>query len=239
MLSAVGFARGVLVHASAYGLDCTLLLDALQQAGEPLRGVAVATSRCSDAQLAHMQQLGVRGLRFSEFDDPAQQARFKHSVGFGELQGLGPRLRALGLHAQLWADCTAFARLAPRLLALDIPLVLDHMGYFEVHAGVGAPAFQTVLALLREGRIWVKWTVNRVTRALPGCEDVRPFHDALLRANPARLLWGSDWPYLSMGEATPDVGELLDRFGSWSGDVALQKRVLVDNPAELYGFDAV
>jgi predicted TIM-barrel fold metal-dependent hydrolase len=236
MLDRVGFERGVLVHASAYGLDCSALMHALAGAGERLRGVAVATSATTDADLERMRSLGVRGLRFSQFDDPAQQARFKNSIGFDQLVLLGPRLRAIGLHAQIWADCASFVRAAPRLLALGLPLVLDHMGHFDVARGTGDAAFQALLGLLSDDRIWVKLSANRNTKRFPNFEDVRPFHDALLSANPARLLWGSDWPFLGMGETTPDVGELIDRFDAWTGDEALRHRILVSNPAALYGW---
>jgi 2-pyrone-4,6-dicarboxylate lactonase len=236
MLDRVGFARGVLVHASAYGLDCSLLIDALKRAGSRLRGVAVAAGNCGDAELASMQRHGVRGLRFTQFDDPAVAARFKGSVGFDQLEQLGPRLRRLGLHAQLWSDAGTFARASRDLLALDVPLCLDHMSHYDVARGTQDPAFQTVLGLVREGRIWVKMSVNRNTKQLPGCEDVRPFHDALVNANPARLVWGSDWPYLGMGDQSPDVGVLLNLFDRWTPDRALRHQILVANPAALYGF---
>jgi len=236
VLDRVGFARGVLVHASAYGLDCGLLIDALERAGSRLRGVAVATASCGDAELADMHRHGVRGLRFTQFDDPAVAARFKGSVGFDQLALLGPRLRGLGMHAQLWSDAGTFARASRNLLALGVPLCLDHMSHYDVARGVHDSAFQTVLALLREGRIWVKMSVNRNSKRLPGCEDVRPFHDAIIEANSARLVWGSDWPYLGMGEQSPDVGQLLNIFDRWTPEPALRHQILVDNPAALYGF---
>lgn len=236
MLDSVGFERGVLVHASAYGLDCSALLDALDAASSRLRGIAVATSGTSDTQLEQMRDRGVCGLRFSEFKDPAQQARFKASIRFDELERLGPRMRELGWHAQIWADCVCLVEAAPRLLALGIPLVLDHMGFFDVGLGVGDPSFQRLLSLLADDRIWVKLSAHRCSRKLPGCDDVRPFHDALLRANPRRLVWGSDYPYLNMGDTTPDVGEQLDRFDAWTSDADLREQILVHNPASLYGF---
>jgi 2-pyrone-4,6-dicarboxylate lactonase len=78
--------------------------------------------------------------------------------------------------------------------------------------------------------------VCRVSRAKPDYPDARPLHDALVAANPDRLLWGSDWPYVRMGDPTPDAGRLLDLFQAWVGDAELARRILVDNPAALYGF---
>ena len=58
----------------------------------------------------------------------------------------------------------------------------------------------------------------------------------MVAANPDRLVWGSDWPYVRMGDLTPGAGHLLDLFRDWVGDAGLVRRVLVDNPAALYGF---
>jgi 2-pyrone-4,6-dicarboxylate lactonase len=145
-------------------------------------------------------------------------------------------MRELGWHAQLWASAADHAALLPDLIALGIPLVLDHMGSPDVARGVDDPAFRALLAHLRDGRVWVKLALCRISRAMPGHQDARPFHDALVAANPDRLLWGSDWPYVRMGESTPDADHLLDLFRDWVGDAALVRRILVDNPAALYGF---
>jgi predicted TIM-barrel fold metal-dependent hydrolase len=34
----------------------------------------------------------------------------------------------------------------------------------------------------------------------------------------------------------PEAGVLLDQFFDWVSDAAIRQRVLVDNPAKLYGF---
>jgi hypothetical protein len=38
-------------------------------------------------------------------------------------------------------------------------------------------------------------------------------------------------------EPAPDAGAMLDLFLGWLGDQALARRILVDNPAALFGFD--
>ena len=217
MLDRVGLSHGVLVHPSAYGLNHEALLDALERAGSRLRGTAVATSAVTDAELAAMHRRGVRALRFVETGGTGGQ-RFAGAVGLDEFQGLAPRLKELGWHAQLWATCDTIMAAAPMLLASGIPLVLDHMARFEVARGVQDAAFQELLRLLAGGSLWVKMTPARNSKRFPDYEDVRPFHDELVRVNPDRLLWGSDWPYLRMAEATPDAGHLLDVLGSWCSD---------------------
>ena len=236
MLDRVGMARGVLVHAAANGFDCRGTLDALARAPDRLRGIVVVPSATPDADLAAMNQSGVRGIRFTETDASVAGSP-AGTLTLADLLEWGPRLHALDWHAQIWSNCQRFVAAAPALLSLGIPLVLDHMGYFKSAAGVADPDFQALLGLLATGRIWVKLTVIRNSTQAPHYADVRPFHDALLRAAPDRLLWGSDWPYIGLNDNPPNVGNLLDLFDSWVNDTALRERIFTDNPAALYGFE--
>jgi predicted TIM-barrel fold metal-dependent hydrolase len=65
--------------------------------------------------------------------------------------------------------------------------------------------------------------------------DARPLHDALVAANPERLMWGTDWPHPSIpAEVMPDDGHLLDLFHAWTPDRQIRRRVLADTPARLF-----
>lgn len=200
------------------------------------RGIAVATSATSDAELEGMHRRGVRGLRFTEVTVPGTGAKYKGVVGFDELEKLAPRMARLGWQAQLWAPCDLLATELPRLAKLGPALSLDHMGYFDVTRGADDAAFRRVVAIAAAEGIWVKTSALRVSKAPPDYPDARPFHDLLLRACPQRLTWGSDWPHVRMGASAPDVGHLVDLFMSWTGDAALQRAILCDNPAAQYGF---
>jgi len=235
MLARIGFARGVLVQPSAYALDNGALLAALAAAPERLRGIAVAKASITDGELAAWQAAGVRGLRFSQFAAGGAHG-FSGTVGFEDFTDLAPRLRALGWQAQIWTRAELFAAAAERLLAPGVPLVLDHMGHFDPRAGLNDASFRLVLRLLGEGRIWVKLPVYRNSQAFPDYEDCRPFHDALVRANPERLVWGTDWPHVGLKRDMPDVGRLVDLFAAWVEGDGLRRKILVENPARLYGF---
>jgi predicted TIM-barrel fold metal-dependent hydrolase len=241
MLGTIGAERGVLVQPTFYGTTMHALMDALRDergSGRcSLRGIGAATSKVSDADLQAMHDAGVRGLRFIEMPAPAGGGRYPGGVGVDQLPALAPRLRELGWQAQLWCPVDEHASRLPDLVRLGIPLVIDHMGSFTASQGVAAPAFQRLLGLLSDGLIWVKLSLCRNSRVFPDYPDIRPFHDALVRANPARLLWGSDWPHVRMGDLTPDVGHLLDLFHLWTGDTALQRTILAENPAALFDFD--
>ena len=236
MLDLVGLARGVVVHAAANGFDCRGTLDALARAPQRLRGIVVVPLETPDGELDAMNGGGVRGVRFTEIAAPTTP-KPAGTLTLADLVDWGPRLGELGWHAQIWANCRRFVDAAPALLRLNVPLVLDHMGYFNSASGVLDPAFQSLLNLLAGGQIWVKLPVIRNSTLSPQYLDVRPFHDALLRAAPDRLLWGSDWPYIGLNDDPPNVGALLDLFDLWVNDDALREKILVANPAALYGFE--
>jgi predicted TIM-barrel fold metal-dependent hydrolase len=237
MLTRIGAQRGVLVQPAPYGTDSSAMLDALRRGNGQLRGITVATEEVTDKELYTLHEAGVRGLRFNEMIDSGTGKLFKGSVGVDQLKKLAPRMKELGWHAQLWAKCAECVSITRELAPLGLSFVYEHMTSFTVDDGTADPAFQDLLSLLKEGRIWVKLSLCRVSKAFPGYGDARPFHDLLVDANPARLLWASDWPYVRMGDRSPDVGHLVDLFSTWVGDADIRRRILVENPAALYGFE--
>lgn len=231
-LDRCGLAHGVLVQPSAYGSNHAALLDALKRANGRLHGTGVANAGIADRDLEEWNRHGVRGLRFVETGGP-NGGRYVGAVGLDELPKLAPRLKALRWHAEVWATTDQVVAMVPAMLRLGLPIAIDHMARFDVARGVRDAAFQSLLGMVRDG-LWIKLTPQRNSRQFPDYADARPFHDAFLAANPDRVIWGSDWPYLRMGEQTPDARHLLELLGGWCGDDALRRKVLVDNPAKLY-----
>jgi predicted TIM-barrel fold metal-dependent hydrolase len=204
------------------------MLDALKQYPDVLRGVALVGASVSDAELESMQALGVRALRFTAGG----------ASRVTELKALAPRMRELGMHAELFIGAKLLTEMGPDLLTLGVPLVLDHMGGpFDAAAGVEEPGFQYMLRMLREADVWIKLTPQRNSREFPTYKDTRPYFDLILNARPDRLVWGTDWPFPNMGDNTPDPGALLDLFFEWTGnDEGLSQKILVESPAGLYKF---
>ncbi|MCM8732051.1 amidohydrolase family protein [Hephaestia sp. GCM10023244] len=237
MLDAVGFDRGIAVQGSAHGTDNRAIAAALAAAPDRLRGIAVIDDTITDAELAALRAGGFSGARFTQIVSKRYPNGMVGVSDFRTLEKLAPRMREHGLHAQLFANCDTVIAARDLLLSLGIPLVIDHMAKVgQAEWNATSPLYRELLALLREGRLWVKLTQVRSAACFPDYEDARPFHEALLKANPDRLVFGSDWPLLNLGDKTPDVGHLVDRFRDWTGDDALANRILVDNPAALYGF---
>ena len=234
MLDAVGFSRGVLVHGSACGWDQGAMVAAIAAGGSRLRGVAVVPPDAGDKELDALHAAGVRGVRFTQTAPEATLQPMAGRVGLDAFGQLAPRLRERGWSAHIWAKCDLLAPVASQISSHGVPLVIDHMGFFDASRGTADPAFQTLLSLVKDGLAWVKLTAIRNSKAAPGYPDVRPFQEALVTENPDRMLWGSDWPYLGMDASRPDVGALLDLFGEWLGSVELRNRILVDNPKQLF-----
>jgi 2-pyrone-4,6-dicarboxylate lactonase len=238
MLDTAGFSRGVLVHAGANGWDHAAMLDALRSDPARLRGIAVPPTSISDKELADLHAAGVRGVRFTHIIGRTGK-RSSGTLDLDDLKVFAPRLRALGWHAQLWANCEVIAANASWLCNLGVPLVLDHLCVVDVTHGVDNADFQSVLQLVRDGIAWAKLTAFRNSRSGDArYADVRPFHDSLIAANPQQLLWGSDWPFLGMtGDKRLTAAHVLDVLCEWVQDPAVREQILSSNPTRLYGFN--
>jgi len=238
MLKRVGFTHGTPVHASVFlGFDASATLDALDRA-KYLRGITVIDPKVTDKELEDMNRRGMRGARFKMATaHNAAAAAALGAVGMDTLMAVAPRFKALGWQAQVWASTELLVAGAKDLEKTGIPIVLDHMAGIDVNKNVNDPAFKSLMDMLKDGKIWIKLSANRVTKRYADYEDVRPFHDAMVKANPDRLIWGSDWPYLRMYDNTPHVGWLIDKFDEWTGnDETVRRKVFADNPKKLFGF---
>ena len=239
-LDRMGFERGVVVTASVYGVDNSALADALRRYPSRLRGVAVLAADTSDAELDRLTELGVRGARFNLFRRDGQTV-YRNGAGLDALRALAPKLAARGWHAQIWIHAPDLVELEPVLRSFSIDLVIDHMGRMSVGRGVTDSGFQRLLAMLADGVAWTKISgADRVTVQGAPYDDVTPFFDAIVAANPQQVVWGSDWPHVNYFDAAqmPDDGALVSLFARAIRDAALRRAILTDNPARLYGFSA-
>ena len=230
MLRAIGVDRAVLVQPSVYMTDNTVILDALAENKFPFRAVAVVNNEVSDAELARMHKLGVRGLRLN----------LRNSNGApGDLAPrLAARIAPLGWHLQFRINAEDFTAIGPMLRALPCDFIIDHIGQVPIAEGVNGAAFRAILDLTQGGRCWVKLSapMRMSARDYPYA-DVTPLVHALVAAAPERMVWASDWPHTTLTCAMPNDGDLVDLLPEWIPDAATRQKILVDNPARLYGFD--
>ncbi len=229
-LDAMGVRFGTLVQVSVHGTDNRLLVAALRDHPDRLRGVAVIDPGIGREELHALADAGVTGVRLLDI--------VGGGVAIEQLEAVAARCREVGWHVQLGLKAERYPSLLPRLLRLGVPVVVDHMGWSPVADGPEAPGFQAVLRLVREGDCWVKLSGGfRMSAAGAPWHDTVPMTRELLRAAPGRMVWGSDWPHVGLTDpaAMPGYGALLDLLAEAVPDEAARRRVLVDNPAALYG----
>ncbi len=229
MHGVLGIERGVLVQVSVHGTDNRLLVATLQQYPERLRGVAVVTPDISEAELDELDAAGVRGLRCNEL--------FGGGIGLEAMEPLAKRIARRNWHLQLLIDARRLPALSARLLRLPVPFVIDHMGSSLTVRGINDPGFQEMCRLLAEADCWIKISgANRISHEPIPYRDTVPFAQALVAIRPERLVWGSDWPHVAVAGPMPHDGILLDLLAEWVPDEVTRNRILVENPAKLYGF---
>lgn len=228
MAETVGLQRMVVVQASIYGTDNRVTLDAVAQFGlHRARGVAVIDDSFDEAALRLMHDQGIRGVRFNMVSGNGTPEH--------QLEALARLVAPLGWHIQVYADGPKLLALGGLLARLPVEVVIDHCGGVQAGLGVQHPQFQALLRLLDSGRAWVKACHYRASSAGAPFADVEANVKALVAAAPERCLWGTDWPHPQMDPA-PEAGRLLDQFFAWVPDASVRQKVLVDNPARLYGF---
>ena len=240
-LDHIGFSRGVLVTASVCGTNNGSLLQGLEQYPDRFRGVVVPDINVSDQELDRWHALGVRGARFNLLQIDGKPM-YRNGVGLEVLKKLAPKFAERGWHAQIWAHAPDLPELAPQLLPLGLPLVIDHMGRMNTSHGLNNPGFQFLCKLLAEGKGWVKISgADRIGDVQQGYQDVDPFAKALIAANPENVVWGTDWPHINYFDSAlvPDDGRLVNLLSRWIEKPQDLERILVSNPARLYDFPKI
>jgi predicted TIM-barrel fold metal-dependent hydrolase/predicted NBD/HSP70 family sugar kinase len=244
LLAKLHLSRVVIVQPSVYGSDNACTLDGMRRLGPSARGVAVIDATTSNAALDEMHAAGIRGVRVNletagETDPDAAHRNLAAAVA---------RVAGLGWHVQVYTRLSVIARLREEVARLPVPIVFDHFGGARAEAGVDQPGFAELCALVAAGHAYVKVSAAyRSSDQAPAYDDMAPLAGALIAANPDRILWGSDWPHphaAPPGKALDQIaafydiddGLALNQLPSLTRNAAIRRKILVDNPARLYGF---
>ena len=240
--------RVVIVQPSIYGTDNACTLDAVKQLGSRARAIAVIDVQApaaSESGLADLDRAGVRGIRLnletSGIADP--------SVGSQRVRAAIDRLRGSRWHIQMNTRLSMIDAIRDQVAGAPVRFVFDHFGGAQADLGVEQPGFAELIGLVQSGRVWVKISgAYRASKRAPDYSDAAPLARVLIAANPQRVLWGTDWPHPDSatvpGRKNTDLapllqiddGALCNQLAVWAPDMALRTRILVQNPAELYGF---
>ncbi len=231
MMSVLGVDRAVIVQGSAHGNDNRVTVDAVQKLGKNGRGIVLVPPDVSDSDLESFRNSGICGLRLSTIS--------KAGYGTEHLTKMADRAYELDWMVLLhFGNVDAVVGLSPLLETLRGNFVIDHQGRPLGHQGVVCEGFQALLDLVRNTEnCWVKlssWYRQSVADA--PYDDIRPFIEALIEERPDRLIWGSNWPHPNYKGVMPNDADLLQQMMDWAGSEEMAKRILVENPARLFGF---
>jgi predicted TIM-barrel fold metal-dependent hydrolase len=237
--------RVVIVTPSVYGTDNSATRFGMMARGGTARGVAVIDDKTPESDLDAMQKDGFRGIRLNlatgGINDP--------NVGRARLTTGVDRVKGRGWHVQVYTNLPMIPAVKDLVAASPVPVVFDHFGGAQAALGVEQPGFADLVELVKSGKAYVKISgAYRASKIAPDYQDAIPLAKALIAANPDRIVWGTDWPHpdtvVPPGKQVTDVvplyqiddGRLLNQLAVWAPDAATRKKILVDNPARLYGF---
>jgi predicted TIM-barrel fold metal-dependent hydrolase len=233
------------VTPSIYGPDNSPTLFGMTARGATARGVAVIDDKTKEHDLDAMDKAGFRGIRLNlatgGVSDP--------NVGRQRFQAAVERMVERGWHIQLFTSLAMISAIKEQVAAAPMPIVFDHFGGAQAALGVDQPGFADLLELVKSGKAYVKISgAYRASKLGPDYPDAAPLAKALIAANSDRIVWGTDWPHpdsvtppgKQITDVTPlfqiDDGRLLNQLPVWAPDAGIRKKILVDNPARLYGF---
>jgi len=225
----LGVERSVIVQASCHGKDNTAMLDCIASDPKRYRGVAIVDDSFSDNDYDTLHAGCVRGVRFNFV---------KHLGGapdMGVFDSVIERIAPRGWHVVLHLDAPDIIPLSPMMRKLPLPFVIDHMGRVPAKDGVDQPPFRALLELSRLENCWIK-VCGAERISMPPYAEAVPIAHALVEAAPQRVLWGTDFPHPNATHEA-DEADLVDLVPQYAADALAQQRLLVDNPARLYGFD--
>jgi 2-pyrone-4,6-dicarboxylate lactonase len=234
MRRTIGFARSVFVQPTIYGTDHSFFKDTLRAVGdvENFRGVALVDDTLSDAALEELHGLGVRCARFifrANLGMRPSLESFRRSLA---------RVKELGWFVKIFGMAQDAVDLADELRKIEVTAVIDHMWRLVPGDPVSAQAFGLVRELLQSENWWVQISNGDRSSLQPeGWSDVVTYGRALYEAAPDRCIWGSDWPHAEYRKpSVPNDGALVDLLSDYLPDEESRTKVLVTNPARLFGF---
>jgi 2-pyrone-4,6-dicarboxylate lactonase len=240
MIQVIGIERAVVVQPSVHGLDNSATLDAVKSSHGKFRGVGRIDDQTPKGELRRLHESGIRGVRFNLLDRP------RGNVRLDVLDRCIENIAQLGWSVDLHIDMTNLIAQEKRISSMPTSVVIDHIARVRPSDGLSQPGFELLLELLKLKHVWVKVSgADKICNTkvdgyfgLPFIEVI-PYARAVIAAAPDRIIWGSDWPHsnnFSPGH-TPNDGDLIDLLAAFAPDESTRKKILVDNPAALYGFE--
>ncbi len=223
--------RAVIIQPSVYNFDNSATIDALKEKPNSLRAIVVIEDTHDFEELKRWNEYGVRGVRVNLL--------FNSGINFHHIKKLAKLIKPLNWHLQLLINVSNYDNLYDEFKDIEVDIVFDHMGHFDIKKGIKQKGFQNMLQLLRENKAWVKLSgAYRVTNeSYPPYKDVISYAKEIIKANPNRVVWGSDWPHPSISTPTPNYDELVNLLDLYTNNENIKEKIMSINPNKLYDFN--
>ena len=221
---------GVLIQGSAYGTDHAALLHAIARDPERRRGVAILPHKVAQTELVKLHQCGIRGVRFNWVN------HLRPTVTLDEAAALLHRVQPFGWHGEVHIDADLLEQVERLNLPSGLLLVIDHMARIDASLGINQPLFIRLLRLLERDQIWIKISgADRVAAGGDSLQAALQFMKALIKQVPEKCVWGLDWPHVNLTARRSDH-ELVALVEDAAPKRHIQRKIMIDNPGQLYGF---
>jgi 2-pyrone-4,6-dicarboxylate lactonase len=149
------------------------------------------------------------------------------------------RVAELGWYVKVQPEPEGFASSAPVYENVKLPVIIDHMGRPDPARGASDPTVRKIVDLLQRGNFWVMLSLTeKISKTGPPWDDVLPIARTYIEVAPDRIIWGSDWPHPVSTRQPPNEADLLEFLYRCTLDADLSRKILVDNPAKLFGYTA-
>ncbi|BDW10655.1 hydrolase [Polynucleobacter sp. SHI8] len=242
----LGIERVVVVHPSPYGVDNTRTLQAIRELGSQARGVAVIDESTATIQeIEKLHQAGFRGARLNLETSGVEDPLFAKN----KLVQTAQLIQSFGWHIQIYSNPQLVTQLSHEIMHCAVPVVLDHFARTSIDAGLDQPFILQLFEMLKSGNVWMKLSAPQRITDDPDSDQMAEFVNQLIGANQDRLVWGSDWPHSGAQPGKKRIkeevepfhlindGHALNRLNQWVKDSTILKKILSDNPAQLYDFE--
>jgi 2-pyrone-4,6-dicarboxylate lactonase len=229
----LGLQRGVMVQPNVHGFDTAITIDAVEKSGGRLVGMIRADPKLSAEQYRALHAKGVRGIRFNiahHLGDAFDEDGFFRTVA---------KVEPLGWPIDLHLDADQLEARIPMIRKVALPVIIDHMARVRAELGPAHPHASVLIDLAGEKNVYVKLSgANRIIARGASFAQVVPIAKALIAQAPDRMIWGTDWPHSDVFEPgkMPNDGDLVDMLLAYAPDDSIRQKILVDNPARLFGF---
>lgn len=226
----LGITRAVLVQASCHGIDNSAMIDAIQKNPKRYKGVCIADDSFSEKDFEYLNENGVKGVRFNFV------AHLGGAPNLKMMENVIKKVIPFDWHLVIHVNAEDIIKYSDFFAKFDLPIVVDHMGRVPTTKGVHQEAYKILCEFMKNPNWWVKISGSERIAIAPPFYDAVPYAQGLVDIASDRILWGTDFPHPNIKKYMPNDADLLDLVPLIAPQSELQKKILVDNPARLYGF---